>query len=50
LHAPPAFGSSANLEALAMDSNKATSPVVEDRDSSNHSQRMQPIISTFANA
>ncbi|CAK9203622.1 unnamed protein product [Sphagnum troendelagicum] len=38
LHAPPAFGSSANLEALAMDSNKATSPVVEDRDSSNHSQ------------
>ncbi|CAM6027664.1 unnamed protein product [Sphagnum balticum] len=36
LPAPPSFGSTANLEALAMDSNKAT-PVVGDQDSSNHS-------------
>jgi hypothetical protein len=38
LPAPPSFGSTANLEALAMDSNKAT-PVVGDQDSSNHSPR-----------
>jgi hypothetical protein len=49
LPAPPSFGSTANLEALAMDSNKAT-PVVGDQDSSNHSPRMQPIVSAFANA
>jgi hypothetical protein len=49
LPAPPSFGSTANLEALALDFNKAT-PVVGDQDSSNHSPRMQPIVSTFANA
>lgn len=38
LPAPPSFGSTANLEALAMDSNKVT-PVVGDQDSSNHSPR-----------